>query len=257
MKLGVFAGACGAALAGLLGIAVGLATPNAAQAAVVDITYDLTLNGMSSGTCPAGSCGTITVTGDTTSSLTYDVELAPGVSFHGAPNKLADFFYFDVTGGSGKTITADLLTGGSGYAYNGISHRQLCAETLAISRARITTRRPARPGMAARDPAPFVETCCKFTVNGGSMADPLVIGAPLGHGLFPTDNIAFVADLSISGSCGDFIVHGGHRFSWIGRRDADLDSRAFYLGDDAWSASPGLPMPASARRRRRAPLSVA
>ena len=41
------------------------------------------------------------------------------------------------------------------------------------------------------------------------MADPLVIGAPLGHGLFVTDNIAFVADLSISGSCGSVTCTAG------------------------------------------------
>jgi hypothetical protein len=33
------------------------------------------------------------------------------------------------------------------------------------------------------------------------MANPLGIGAPGGGGLFAGDNIAFVADLSISGSC--------------------------------------------------------
>jgi PEP-CTERM motif len=182
--------------------------PNAAQAAVVDITYDLTLNGMSSGTCPAGSCGTITVTGDTTSSLTYDVELAPGVSFHGAPNKLADFFYFDVTGGSGKTITADTLTGGSGYAYNGIVTGSFVPNPGNFP-GPYNYAGTCTAGNGSGDPGSLCGDVFKFTVNGGSMADPLVIGAPLGHGLFPSDNIAFVADLSISGSCGDFTCTAG------------------------------------------------
>ena len=41
-----------------------------------------------------------------------------------------------------------------------------------------------------------------FKTSGATAADPFVIGAPLGHGLFPTDNIAFVAALSVSGDCG-------------------------------------------------------
>ncbi len=48
-----------------------------------------------------------------------------------------------------------------------------------------------------------------FTVSGGSIATPLGIGAPAGGGLFAGDNIAFVADLSISGSCGSVTCTAG------------------------------------------------
>lgn len=208
MKLGVFAGAGGAALAGFLAIAGGLATPNAARAAVVNLTYDLTLNAMSSGTCPAGSCGTITVTGDTTSSLTYDVELAPGVSFHGSPNKLADIFYFDVTGGSGITITADLLTGGSGYVYNGIVTGGF-APSNGNFPGLYNYAATCTAGNGNTDPGSLCGDVLKFTVNGGSVGDPLVIGAPAGHGIALGKDVAFVADLSISGSCGDFSCTAG------------------------------------------------
>ena len=133
------------------------AAPNAARAAAVDLSYNLDLDGMSSGTCPAGVCGIVTVMGDTTGSLTYDIKLSPGVSFHGAPNKLADFFYFDVTGGTTQTITGDSLTGGSGYTYNGIVSGSF-GPNPEISLACITTRGPARPGMAPVTRVPFAET---------------------------------------------------------------------------------------------------
>ena len=38
-----------------------------------------------------------------------------------------------------------------------------------------------------------------FVAHGGSVADPLVIGAPLGRGDFPNSQISFVADLSVTG----------------------------------------------------------
>jgi hypothetical protein len=53
------------------------------------------------------------------------------------------------------------------------------------------------------------DTPLKFTVSGGSVADPLGVGAPLGGGLFAGDQIAFVADLSISGSCGSVTCTAG------------------------------------------------
>src|SRR6202008_128876 len=49
----------------------------------------------------------------------------------------------------------------------------------------------------------------ELTVSGGSVANPLVTGAPLGGGRFAGDTIAFVADLSVSGSCGDLTCRAG------------------------------------------------
>jgi hypothetical protein len=48
-----------------------------------------------------------------------------------------------------------------------------------------------------------------FTANGGSVADPLVIGTPDGHGLFAGIPIAVVADVSVSGHCGAFTCNAG------------------------------------------------
>jgi hypothetical protein len=204
MKLSAFLGVASAVFAAMLATAA----PNAARAAAVDLSYNLDLDGMSSGTCPGGVCGIVTVMGDTTGSLTYDVKLSPGVSFHGAPNKLADLFYFDVTGGTTRTITGDSLTGGSGYTYNGIVSGSFGPNPGNFP-GLYNYAGTCTAGNGSGDPGSLCGDELKFTVNGGSMADPLVIGAPLGHGLFVTDNIAFVADLSISGSCGDVTCTAG------------------------------------------------
>lgn len=42
----------------------------------------------------------------------------------------------------------------------------------------------------------------EFAAKGATSTDPFVIGSPVGHGLFAVDQIGFVADLSISGTCG-------------------------------------------------------
>ena len=94
------AGIAGAAVTGVLAIAGSLATADFAQAALVNLTYDLELNGMSSGTCPGGVCGIVTVVGDTASSLTYTIDLAPGVSFHGnhsGSSGTGPVLYFELT----------------------------------------------------------------------------------------------------------------------------------------------------------------
>jgi hypothetical protein len=61
MKLSAFVGVASAVFAAMLATAA----PNAAPPALVDMTFDLDLNGMSSGTCPGGVCCTVEVKGDT------------------------------------------------------------------------------------------------------------------------------------------------------------------------------------------------
>lgn len=119
MKLGA---AASLALAAALAIASGWAA--SAQAAVVDLTYDLTLNAMSTGTCPDGVCGTVKVTGDTASSLTFTVDLATGVSFHGdhsGDSGTGPVFYFDLTDSNPITFSGvgvDGTIGTKSYSYN-------------------------------------------------------------------------------------------------------------------------------------------
>jgi hypothetical protein len=207
MKLWRLPSLTGAAMAGALAIAGSLATVDGAQATLVDLTYALELNGMSSGTCPGGVCGTVTVVGDTTSSLAFTVDLATGVSFHAnhsGSSGTGTFFYFDVTDGGGSPITVTLdgttsgAIGGKTWSYNspvGGDIKPGTGNFPGTDNFSVTCTN-ATSGKICGSPL-------EFTVSGGSVANPLVIGAPLGGGLFTGDTIAFVADLSISGSCGD------------------------------------------------------
>jgi PEP-CTERM motif len=204
MKLCSVPSFAGAAMAGALAIVGSLATLGGAQAALVDLTYNLELNGMSSGTCPGGVCGTVSVVGDTTSSLTYTVDLATGVSFHGnhtGDSGTGPVFYFDLTDSNPITFSGvgvDGTIGTKSYSYN-----TPASGTFAPNPGNF-------PG-----PYNYEETCTNdtagkicngpltFIASGATASDPFVIGSPLGGGAFSSDNVAFVADLSISGSCGD------------------------------------------------------
>jgi hypothetical protein len=189
------------ALIALLG---GLTLATASRAAVVDLNYQLDLNGMSSGTCPSGVCGTVSIKGDTTSSLTYTIDLATGVSFHANhphSSGTGPFLYFQLTDANPIKFS-DLSLGGtiSGktYSYNDPT----------------TKGGPFDPS-SGNFPGTydFEATCTNstagkicgstftFTASGATTADPFVIGAPAGHGLFAGDDIALVADLSLK--CGD------------------------------------------------------
>ncbi len=191
--------------AALLSASLLLAMPTTGNAVAVNVLYDLDLNGMSSGTCPAGVCGQVAVTGDTTSSLSYNVTLATGVSFHanhGGSSGTGPFFYFQLTDPGGPAINFSGLgvngtIGSDSYSYN----------------TPVGGSFGPNPGNFP-GPYNFEVTCTNntsgkicngpltFTASGATAANPFIIGAPLGHGLFPTDAIAFVADLSVSGSCG-------------------------------------------------------
>lgn len=201
-------------LLGALAVAAAsLAGPIAAQANSVDLTYNLDLSGMSSGTCPDGSCGTVTVTGDTTSSLNFVVDLATGVSFHAnhtGSSGTGDFFYFDLTGPamiSFSGIGVDGSIGTTTYSYN----------------TPVSGSFMPNPGDFP-GPYNYAGTCTndtagkicnspfEFTVSGASVATPFLIGAPQGGGLFPDNDISFVADLSISGNCGTVSCTAGTGF---------------------------------------------
>jgi hypothetical protein len=187
----------------ILGAILMMTSPS--YAAVVNSTYDLDLNGMSTGTCPGGVCGTVSVVGDTTSSLTYTVNLAAGVDFHAnhsGSSGTGAFFYFQLTDPGGPAISF------SGIGTNG----SIGSGTYSFN-APISGSFDPNPGNFP-GPYNYGVTCTNntsgkicggpltFTASGATAANPFVIGSPLGHGLFPTDNIAFVADLSIDGDTG-------------------------------------------------------
>jgi hypothetical protein len=196
----------------LLGAFVLLGMPTIGSATTVNLTYDLDLNGMSSGTCPGGVCGQVSITGDTTSSLTYTITLAEGVSFHAnhsGSSGTGSFFYFELTDSGGPTITF------SGIGTNGTIGSKSYSYNTPVS------------GSYGPNPGNFpgtynYEVTCTnntsgkicngpltFTANGATSTNPFVIGSPEGHGLFDDDQIALVADLSISGKCGDLTCTAG------------------------------------------------
>ena len=117
----------GVLTAALLSAGLLLTVPAIGRAAAVNLLYDLDLNGMSTGTCPGGLCGQVSITGDTTTSLVYGITLASGVSFHALHNGnsgTGDFFYFQLTDPGGPAITfSGLGTNGNidathSYSYN-------------------------------------------------------------------------------------------------------------------------------------------
>jgi hypothetical protein len=198
--------------AGLFAIALGLGAASSSYASPVNLTYDLDLNGMSAGTCPGGICGTVKVVGDTTSSLTYTVDLAGGVSFHAnhtGSSGTGAFFYFELTDPGAPAITFSNIGTNGTIGTKSYSYNTPVSGSFAPNPGNF-------PGTYN-----FEETCTNntsgkicggpltFKASGATVADPFVIGAPLGHGLFPTDDIAFVADLSVSGSCGNFSCVAG------------------------------------------------
>ena len=205
-----------AAVACALTVAGGLGLASPSFASTVDLTYNLNLNGMSSGegrsspSCPDGVCGTVTVTGDTTSSLTFVVDLAQGVSFLGQHSKTygsGPVLYFDLTGPNRIYFSAigDSGTIGSkSYSYNSPikgSFDPSSGNFPGLYNYEVTCTNNTS-GKICNGPL-------TFTASGADATHPFVIGEPDGHGLFAGDPVAFVADLSISGRCGDFSCVAG------------------------------------------------
>jgi hypothetical protein len=189
-----------------------LCAAGVSHASVVNLTYDLDLNGTSGAACPGGVCGTVKVVGDTTTSLTYTVDLATGVSFHAnhsGNSGTGAFFYFQLTDPGAPAITFSKVgtsgsIGGKSYSYNA---------PIAGSFAPNPGNFPGHYDFEATCADSTAGKICggpfTFTASGATTADPFVIGSPLGHGLFPDDQIAFVADISVSGNCGNLSCVAG------------------------------------------------
>jgi hypothetical protein len=193
-------------LASFIALLGGLTFATASHASLVDLSFQLDLNGMSAGTCPGGVCGSATIVGDTTSSLTYTINLAQGVSFHANHPKdsgTGDFLYFQLTDPGGNLITFSNISpggtiGGNSYSYNPPT----------------TTGGPFVPNPGNFPGTYNFEMTCTnstdgkicagpltFTASGATSAHPFVIGEPNGGSLFTADKIAIVADLAVSGTC--------------------------------------------------------
>jgi hypothetical protein len=176
-------------LAALGVIAGGTAVSSPSQAATVDFRLNLDLDGMSTGTCAGIQCptpfGTVTVTGDTTTSLAFSVVLAPDVSF-----SAGDSFWFDLSAGA-NAITFALEDPTSGWV-------------TPFSTGSFT------PAPGADFPGPYADlvqctaagSLCgaelNFTASGADATHPFVIGVPRGAGNFLNLPVPFVANLSVA-----------------------------------------------------------
>jgi hypothetical protein len=184
-------------LASFIALLGGLTFATASHASLVDLSFQLDLNGMSAGTCPGGVCGSVTIQGDTTSSLKYTINLAQGVSFHGDGNAI----FFQLTDANPITFT-DVTTGGT---TGGKTYTFGAPTTTGGPFVPNPGNFPGKYDFAASCTSSVGGNLCAgpftFTANGATSADPFVIGSPKGHGDFPNDFIALVADLSVSGDC--------------------------------------------------------
>ena len=186
----------GLAAAGVIAGAMALSSPS--QAATVDHVFHLDLDGMSTGTCAGTICptplGTVTVTGDTTSSLDFSVALAPDVNF-----SAGDSFWFDLSaGGNLITFALEAPTSGTigGEAWNWVTPFSTGSFT---------------PAPGADFPGPYADmvqctaagnvcgTELNFTASGADATHPFVIGHPRpSAGNFANFAVPFVANLSVA-----------------------------------------------------------
>ena len=173
--------------AGVIAGTMALSVPT--QASTVDFVNELKLDGMSTGICAGIICpipfGTVTVTGDTTSTLSFSIALEPDVSF-----STGDAFWFDLTA-EGNPITFTLGAPTAGWV-------------TPFSTGSFI------PAPGADFPGPYTDlvrctaagsTCgteLNFTASGADAADPFVFGAPLGAGNFADISVVFVGNLSIA-----------------------------------------------------------
>ena len=179
-------------------IAGAMALSSPSQAAAVDLGFNLDLDGMSTGTCAGTKCptpfGTVTVTGDTTSSLNFSVALAPDVNF-----SAGDSFWFDLSaGGNPITFALEAPTSGiiGGETWNWVTPFSTGSFT---------------PAPGADFPGPYADlvrcttagsicgTELNFTASGADATHPFVIAQPRpSAGNFVNFAVPFVANLSVA-----------------------------------------------------------
>ena len=171
-------------------------------ASTIDEIFNFSLTGSGGPSCAgaSGGCGSVTVSGDTTSTLTYTVNLGSNF-FHdspatGSPNNGVFWFQLTDTLGLNNYNFSVLTANGANYTYTGPT-----AGTYVPN-----------PGANFPGPYDYAVACSssasgnvcgstyKFTISLTSAEqaahDILVIGAPVGGGGFTQDPVTFVADVS-------------------------------------------------------------
>jgi hypothetical protein len=182
--------------AALTALVAGLTIASASQASV----YNLNIFDSSSMGCPAGGCGTVTVTDTTiagTETLDFVVNLASGVSFHASPSNhvstnTSPVFWLSLSG-SPTFTSLTTYPAGAPYSYSNVNTGSFV------------------PSPGGNFPGPYnYDVNCTTTASGNicgssgthplhfsaSSSGALGINSPNGHGSFSADQIAFVADLS-------------------------------------------------------------
>src|SRR5260221_6648407 len=167
------------AAVGLLSLAGG-----SAHASVVNTTYNLDLSGATGLTCSGSACGTVTVVGDTTTNLTYTVNLGTFL-FHDNPatnSPASAIFWFQLTDSQNT----------------GLGTANISNITSAFSFAAAFGTFIPNPGANFPGTYDFAITCvgapggntcgstltfkASLTAAEITAGDTLVIGAPLGGG---------------------------------------------------------------------------
>jgi hypothetical protein len=183
---------------------LGISSPS--HASPVTETFDFTLSGSGGPNCSgAGGCGSVTVTGDTTTSLTYTVNLG-SILFHDSPATTSPtngVFWFQLTDSQSTGVSvASTTSNGANFTYSG--------PTLGTYVPNPGANFPGTYNYAVSCSSSAGGNVCgsTYTFTASLTAaeqlahDALVIGAPKGGGGFTQDNVAFVADLSASGNTG-------------------------------------------------------
>lgn len=178
-------------------IAGAMALPSPSQAKAIDHVFNLILDGMTTGVCAGMICpisfGTVTVTGDTTSSLDFSVALAADENF-----VAGDSFWFDLSAG-GNPISFALSPPASGTVGG-----DTWSWVTPFSTGSFT------PAPGPDFPGPYADmvqctatgsicgTELNFTASGADATHPFVIGGPPAAGSFLGIPVPFVANLSIA-----------------------------------------------------------
>jgi hypothetical protein len=184
----------GLAAAGAFASGMALSAPS--QAKAVDLLFVLNLDGMATGTCAGTVCptplGTVTVTGDTTSTLDFAIKLAADVNF-----VAGNAVWFSLSAGN-NPVDYTLEAPASG-TVNGSPWIWLTPFSTGSF----------VPGPGADFPGPYTdkvecsaEVLCgtelNFIASGANADNPFVIGSPRGAGAFLNFPVPFVTNLSIA-----------------------------------------------------------
>ena len=140
------------------------------------------------------------VSGDTTSALTYTVNLGSNL-FHDNPattSPASGVFWFQLTGASDISIT-NITSGSFGFASSTGTFVPNPGANFPGTYDFAITCNGSGTGNTCGSALTFKASLSAADILAG---DTLVIGAPAGGGDFKSDNVAFVVDANVAGATG-------------------------------------------------------